>query len=998
MATAAILKLLHYLFWIYLLFLSGSLQHCIEEERKALLSVRSGFPSVDRVLSLWKGNECCSWNGVGCNSITGHVIKLDFSFRYPLHRGIFSNRSEVHPLLFHLKHLKYLDISGNNLSSHQIPGSIGSLTQLQHLDLSGCWFQGEIPYQLGSLSNLRYLSLSFNEISGQIPASFVHLSNLQFLDLSYNNISGEIPENIGNLRNIECLFFCYNQIEGVIPRSIGNLTKMLDLNLSANRIVGGLPETIGNLTALQKLDLSGNQINGKIPDSMRNLLQLDVLSISQNNISGSIPDALGSLCNLSTINLSYNSITGSVVEFFEQLSRCRINKALSHDLHNNQFTGLFPSPFERLQRLVFLDLGSNQLSGSVPASLGKLSALMTLSLCSNYLAGDITEAHFANLTNLYYMDISDNNLSVKVSHDWLPPFQAVGIRMGSCNLGPRFPPWVRNQTILNELDISNNGISDAFPDWFWSSCTSNLELDVSQNHMRGMLPRSLECFKDVCKLNLSYNNFEGFIPRMQLSDAYLDFSYNSFSGPIPSSLAENAVYMSLSNNKLNGSIPSSICTGNFLEGIDLGNNDLSGTLPDCFRYESELMILDVSNNKLSGRIPSTLGFLRRLQSVHLNHNRLSGTIPTTLIQCIALVVIDFSWNELSGDILSWIGPELSSLRVLSLRSNKFTGEIPSKLSLMPSLQILDLAHNLFSGLLPPSFGNFTAMMKNQNHKIPSPLDALDYCTESLIIFAKDSSLNFTTTLSFVKSIDLSYNNLSGMIPKELTNLNGLRYLNLSFNYFSGQIPERIGLMDQLESLDLSKNNLSGKIPSSISALTFLTVLNLSYNNLVGKIPVGPQLQTFTNLSYIENPELCGEPLEIKCLEDNQTNNDGVTEEGHMLEDGGIWYFSGFAPGFIFGFWGFMGVIMIKKSIRIKYILLIDSIIGDDYRNLKGFFAGVDHEVHRRGGQARGGRAAGGWMADSSYAVENMCLRCSIFHSWCFMELTRKVSVSGSRQS
>ncbi|XP_042415229.1 receptor-like protein EIX2 [Zingiber officinale] len=699
MATAAILKLLLYLFWISLLFLSGSLQLCIEEERKALLSVRSGFPSVDRVLSPWKGNECCSWNGVGCNSITGHVIKLDFSFRYPLHRGIFSNRSEVHPLLFHLKHLKYLDISGNNLSSHQIPGSIGSLTQLQHLDLSGCWFQGEIPYQLGSLSNLRYLSLSFNEISGQIPASFVHLSNLQFLDLSYNNISGEIPEDIGNLRNIECLFFCYNQIEGNCR---------------------GLPETIGNLTALQKLDLSGNQINGKIPDSMRNLLQLDVLSISQNNISGLIPDALGSLCNLSTINLSYNSITGSVVEFFEQLSRCRINKGLSHDLHDNQFSGLFPSPFERLQRLVFLDLGSNQLSDSVPASLGKLSALMTLSLCSNYLVGDITEAHFANLTNLYYMDISDNNLSVKVSQDWLPPFQAVGIRMGSCNLGPRFPPWVRNQTILNELDISNNGISDAFPDWFWSSCTSNLELDVSQNHMRGMLPRSLECFKDVCKLNLSYNNFEGFIPRMQLSDAYLDFSYNSFSGPIPSSLADNAVYMSLSNNKLNGSIPSSVCTGNFLEGIDLGNNDLSGTLPDCFRYESELMILDVSNNKLSGRIPSTLGFLRRLQSVHLNHNRLSGTIPTTLIQCIALVVIDFSWNELSGDILSWIGPELSSLRVLSLRSNKFTGEIPSKLSLMPSLQILDLAHNLFSGLLPPSFGNFTAMMKKQNHKIPSP--------------------------------------------------------------------------------------------------------------------------------------------------------------------------------------------------------------------------------------------------------------------------------------
>ncbi|XP_074576116.1 receptor-like protein EIX2 [Curcuma longa] len=857
--AAAVLNLLLSLFWISLLFLSGSLQLCIDKERKALLNVRSGFPDIDRRLSPWKGDSCCSWEGVGCNNITGHVIELDLSLIiHPLQSGAtVLNRSKVHPSLFHLKHLEYLDISGNNLSGHQIPGSIGSLTQLQHLNLSQCYFGGEIPHQLGNLSNLQGLFL---------------------------------PDN---------------QIEGVIPK------------------------TIGNLTALQSLRLSDNQISGKIPDSIGNLLQLEFFDISGNNISGSIPDNLGSLCNLSTIDLSYNSVKGSVVEFFEQLSRCRTNKPLSLDLHENQFSGLLPSHFERLQRLVHLDLGSNQLNGSVPASLGKLSALGFLSLYSNNLAGDITEAHFANLTSLKRMEISDNNLSVKVSQDWLPPFQAEGILMGSCNLGPKFPPWLQNQTSLSSLDITNNGISDAFPDWFWSSCRSNLELDVSRNHMTGMLPSSLECFKDVRNFNLSYNNFEGFIPRMQLSEAYLDFSHNSFSGPIPSSLVDNAVYISLLNNRLNGSIPSSICTEIFLQAIDLANNDLSGTLPDCFRYESELMILDVSNNKLSGSIPSTLGFLQRLQSLHLSNNRLSGTVPTTLIQCIQLVVIDFSWNELSGDILSWIGPELSSLRVLSLRSNKFTGEIPSELSLIPSLQVLDLAHNLFFGLLPPSFGNFSAMMINQNHEILPPLEVLGYnlyCSENLVIIAKDSLLFFTTTLSLVTSIDLSSNNLSGVIPEELTNLHGLRFLNLSFNYFSGQIPEKIGLMSQLESLDFSKNNLSGRIPSSISALTFLTALNLSYNNLVGKIPVGPQLQTFTDLSYVQNPGLCGEPLETKCFGYNQTNNDGVSEEEHLLEDDEyerIWYFLGFALGFVFGFWGFMGAVMINRSIRIKYILIID---------------------------------------------------------------------------
>ncbi|KAG6489703.1 hypothetical protein ZIOFF_050979 [Zingiber officinale] len=813
MATGATHNLLLYLFWISVSFFSGSLQLCIEKEMKALLSVRRGFPDVYRRLSPWKGDDCCSWAGVGCHNVTGHVIKLDLSI---LQSETVFNRSEVHPSLFHLKHLKYLDISGNNLSGHQIPGSIVSLTQLQHLDLSGCGFKGEIPYQLG------------------------------------------------NLYNIQGLFLGFNRLEGVIPKSIGNLSKMSSLDLSLNRIVGGLPETIGNLTAMQNLELVSNQISGKIPDSIGNLHQLEFLDISGNNISGSIP---------------------------------------------------------------------------VPASLGKLSALQWLGLDSNHLVGDITEAHFANLTNLYSMDISDNNLSVKVSQDWLLPFQAEAIIMGSCNLGPRFPPWLRNQTILNNLDISNNGISDAFPDWFWSLCLPEMWLNVSHNHMRGMLPRSLECFKNVRSFDVSYNNFEGFIPRMQLSYAYLDFSHNSFFGPIPKSMfGELRIsYLILLNNKLNGSIPSSICTQRELRIVNLANNDLSGTLPDCWGNASELGIIDVSNNKLSDGIPRTFGLLARLQSLHMNNNSLSGTIPSTLQHCKQLVVMDLSWNKLSGAIPSWFGSRLSTLRVLSLRSNNFTGAIPPQLSLIPSLQVLNLAHNNLFGSLPPSFGMFSSMMASQNKKESAPLyDAplyggSIYYMESVILNAKDSELPFTTSvLLVVTSIDLSNNNLSSSIPREITNLQGLRFLNLSSNHFLGNIPNEIGLMGQLESLDLSENQLSGRIPSSISNLNFLGTLNLSYNNLIGKIPTGTQLQSFTNLSYIGNSQLCGEPLQTKCPSDNLTiDSRGTNEEEGMHKDddehGGIWYFIGFAPGFVFGFWGFIGAVMIKRSTRIKYILIIDRI-------------------------------------------------------------------------
>ncbi|KAF8692196.1 hypothetical protein HU200_039799 [Digitaria exilis] len=89
---------------------------------------------------------------------------------------------------------------------------------------------------------------------------------------------------------------------------------------------------------------------------------------------------------------------------------------------------------------------------------------------------------------------------------------------------------------------------------------------------------------------------------------------------------------------------------------------------------------------------------------------------------------------------------------------------------------------------------------------------------------------------------------------------------MSHNAFTGEIPGELGSLVQIESLDLSWNRLTGEIPRQLAAaLTALEWLNLSYNDLSGSIPSGSQFSTLTSSSFQGgNPGLYGCPLPVRC--------------------------------------------------------------------------------------------------------------------------------------
>lgn len=183
----------------------------------------------------------------------------------------------------------------------------GHLTELR-LDENG--LDGPMPDELGTLSELEILDLSYNNLTGQIPASLADLGRIEELWLQANALSGPIPANLGRLSHLRRLWLDGNDLTGSIPLELGNLQQLTDLNLAENELYGVIPAVLGQLSELESLALEHNSLTGSIPPELGELAKLRRLFLGGNQLSGQLPAELGRLAALENLLVNDNPLSG----------------------------------------------------------------------------------------------------------------------------------------------------------------------------------------------------------------------------------------------------------------------------------------------------------------------------------------------------------------------------------------------------------------------------------------------------------------------------------------------------------------------------------------------------------------------------------------------------------------------------------------------------------------------------------------------------------------
>ncbi|CAI5533807.1 unnamed protein product [Closterium sp. Naga37s-1] len=468
-------------------------------------------------------------------------------------------------------------------------------------------------------------------------------------------------------------------------------------------------------------------------------------------------------------------------------------------------------------------LGGNMFIHGSISDLPLPPSLRVLDMAETGVSGSLPSS-ILSLSALVHLDIAHTSLSGSLPSSLARLSRLTYLNIGAMNITGRVEDlsWLSSLTNLRSL-VLNRMLSvegDLSSLTFLTGLKAMQSFTIAANYWTGELPVLLGSLTSLTYLDVSGLASAQF-PRwvMDLTSLrYLDVSHDS--------------------NYRTGVVPQDLYRLSQLEYFDASGNGLVGSLPEYWTALNHLTFLSFDDNKIEGSIPSTFSALTSLSTLNLRMNSMDGSIPHVFTTALSNLNLDS--NDFSGPIPPFLG-SLTALSNLVLTANNFTGPIPATftgltnifdLSLhdnqltsgldvierMTWLQTVDISYNSFSGSFPR-------------------LSALPLLMSLSLRGNRIQGLFPTDLLKLtdLMNLDIGASNFYGPIPEGISNLQSLMFLNLDGNNFHGEIPLGLFALTSIDQLSLNNNRLNGSLPSSFKSES-LSILRLDGNGLSGSLP------------------------------------------------------------------------------------------------------------------------------------------------------------------
>ena len=623
-----------------------------------------------------------------------------------------------------------------------------------------------------------------------------------------------------------------NRLSGQVPSELSGLTSLTELDLGANGSLSGpLPASLTALTSLEDLRLEGTGLCARTDAAFQAWLggitnKRGVVDCASDSLERAALVALYNATNGPNWVDKTNWMSSRPLGDWYGVDTDNSGRVTHLDLSGNRLSGEIPSVLSDLAKLTALDLaGNGDLSGRLPGSLTALTSLDDLRLQGTEVCAPMDGAFqgwLGGITNKG--GVVD---CVADSADWAPLVALYNATDG--------PSWEYRTNWLSNRPLG---------DWHGVSTDTNgrvTGLGLSRNRLSGQIPSELSGLTSLAELFLDDNRLSGDVP-------------SEFSG------LTNLTWLNLGNNQLSGQLPAELSELDLTYLSLSGNGSLSGPLPTSFTALTSLDYLWLDRTGLCA--PTDAAFQAWLRGI---------TNKRGLVDCVAdspdrpaLVALynatdGPNWgnrtNWLSNRPLrDWYGvgtDDDGRVTRLSLSGNRLSGEVPSVLSDLAKLTVLDLGGNgSLSGRLPDSLTALTSLegLRLEGTGLCAPTDA---AFQGWLggITNKGGVVDCVADSPDWPALVALYNATEGPNWGSKTNWLSNRPLRDWFG---------VGTDDdgRVTQLSLSGNQMSGLIPSELSGLTSLTELFLGGNgSLLGPLPA-----SFTALTLLEDLRVDGTGL------------------------------------------------------------------------------------------------------------------------------------------